>query len=478
MNVSPLLIACSLIVAQADPDAITASPDEQAPSPILIDWIHANDFSMIGLRPGIYDYHATCGFRHGFEFLQSRKVDHEYISDGRLTPERLARHKLLFINLVSAEREPFLVSEIMAIRDYVKGGGSLLIVTDHTNCYFHSHRLKPLLAVLGLRSFVHTACDVAPHTLGGGNGWVAVTKFRPHPITKGLSRIALQTGGLVDPRYAVAWTSDQGWADEWVVAAYGDTPDIGYYGDFEREEHELPGPHGVVLAREYEKGRIVIISDQNMWSDAFINYADNYRLWLNAMAWLLDDPNVADWKAYEDWRRPRIAIYEPDDATSFGSSDASGHYHLMCLLARHYWTFVNSRLDERADLRVVADGLRDLTEEEVAKLSVYVRSGGKLIVVFHVPAETEEKKETPARLSAVLDLSGAERKSSEMATEYVFAGGGRIVFLADDFNPCNDRMAPPTRLPNAEEGRREAAILEIVRDLLAVPPAVPAKAGI
>lgn len=465
MNISPLLIACSIFLAQADSDANAASADEQAPAPILIDWIHANDFSMIGLRPGIYDYHATCGFRHGFEFLQSRKVEQDYLTDGRLTPERLAQHKLLFINLVSAEREPFLVSEIMAIRDYVKCGGSLLIVTDHTNCYFHSHRLKPLLAVLGLRSFVHTACDVAPHTLGGGNGWVAITKFRPHSITKGLSRIALQTGGLVDPRYAVAWTSDQSWADEWIVAAYGDTPDIGYYGNFEREEHEAAGPHGVLLAREYEKGRMVIISDQNMWSDAFINYADNYRLWLNAMAWLLDDPNVADWKAYEEWHRPRIAIYEPDDATSFGSSDARGHYHLMCLLSRHYWTFVNSRLDERADLRVVADGLRNFTREETVKLSAYVRSGGRLIVVPRSSVETEKEGEKPVALSAALDLSGAERKLREKATEYALPGGGRVVFLADDLEPSNDRLAPPTRLPNAEEGRREAAILEIVRGL-------------
>ena len=82
---------------------------------MLIDWIHANDFSMIGLRPGVYDYHATCGFRHGFEYLKSVGVAHRYVGDGRLTAKRLAAHKLLFVNLVSAERQPFLVSEILAM---------------------------------------------------------------------------------------------------------------------------------------------------------------------------------------------------------------------------------------------------------------------------------------------------------------------------------------------------------------------------
>ena len=69
---------------------------------------------------------------------------HERVAAGRLTPERLAAHKLLFVNLVSAEREPFLVSEILAIRSFIEQGGSLLVITDHSNCYYHTYRLKPL----------------------------------------------------------------------------------------------------------------------------------------------------------------------------------------------------------------------------------------------------------------------------------------------------------------------------------------------
>ncbi|MHB8902636.1 MAG: hypothetical protein ACYC6Y_28080, partial [Thermoguttaceae bacterium] len=272
MNATWAIMACSLLAAEGVPAGRPASTAEEIPAAILIDWIHANDFSMIGLRPGIYDYHVIFGFRHGIEYLESRGVGHEYASDGRITPERLAARKLLLINLVSAEREPFLVSEIVAIRNYVEEGGSLLVVMDHSNCYFHSHRLKPLLTELGIEAFVDTSCDVPPQTLGTGNGWLRITNFSSHPITNGLRCLGFQTGGRLDPRYSVAWTSDRAWADEWAIGIYGNTSDIGNYGNFTRDDHEPLGPHGVVLAKEHGRGRIVIVGDQNMWGDAFINY--------------------------------------------------------------------------------------------------------------------------------------------------------------------------------------------------------------
>ena len=466
MNATCLFLACGLFVVQAEPSENAPSTEQEEVAPILIDWIHANDFSMIGLRPGIYDYHATVGFRHGFDFLASCGVEHEYVNQGRFTWERLAARKLLFINLPSAEREPFLVSEVMAIREFVKRGGSLLIVMDHSNCYFHSHRLKPLLAVLGIGAFTDSVCDVVPRTIGKGNGWLAITKFSPHPITQGLQRLGTQTGGRLDPRYSVAWTSPDAWADEWKVGIYGETDDIGLYGDFKKEEHEVLGPHGVVLAREFHEGRIVIVGDQNMWGDAFMNYGDNYRLWLNSMAWLLRDPKLADWKVYEKWHAPRVVLYEPADTARFGSVDDGDYYHLLCLLARDFWTFANDRLDEPADLRIVADGEREFSADEIAKLTAYVRSGGKLLVLPHVPLESEADSEPARPLFGLLDVSGAEEASTEYTTEYSLPNGGRIVFLADSLVPHCRVLAPPTRVPNAEEGKRATAILGIVRRLL------------
>ena len=466
MNATFIVFVCGLLAVQAEPLKDEGHADRETPAPILIDWIHANDLSMVGLRPGIYDYHATVGFRHGFDFLVSRGVEHEYVSEGRLNPERLAKHKLLFINLPSAEREPFLVSEVMAIRDFVKNGGSLLVVMDHSNCYFHSHRLKPLLAVLGIEAFVDTVCDGPPHTIGGGKGWLAITQFSRHPVTTGLQRLGYQTGGRLDPRYSVAWTSSSSWADEWKVGIYGEDGSMGLYGDFCKEEHEVLGPHGVVLAREFQKGRIVVVGDQNMWGDAYMNYADNYRLWLNTMAWLLRDGKLADWKGYESWHSPRAVFYEPRDKARFGSNNVCDYYYLLCLVARHYWTFANDRLDESADLRIVADGGREFSAEEVARFNAYVREGGKLVVVPHVAGESDLEEEVTEPLVGLLDLSGSEKTSTEHSTEYMFGNGGRVVLLAEELAPNCGRLAPPIRVPNAEEGERAEVVLGVVRGLL------------
>ncbi len=464
---SCLLVTCSFLVGQTESPETPPPPEQQSSAPILIDWIHANDFSMIGLRPGVYDYHVLCGSRHGIDYLASKGVGHEYISEGRLTPERLAGHKLLFINLVSVEREPFLVSEIMAIRDFVKDGGSLLVIVEHSNCYFHSHRIKPLLAVFGIQIYLDSVCDSAPHTLGTGNGWLAVTDFSDHPVTKGLRRLGYQTGGRLDPRYSVAWSSDQSWADEWSIEIYGRTCDVGNYGNFKRDDHEPLGPHGVVLARDFHKGRIVIVGDQNMWGDAFINYADDYRLWINATAWLLRDPSLVDWKAYENQHHPRVVLYEPDDAARFGSTAEEDYYSFLCLVERHYWTFANDRLNEPADLRIVADGRHSFSEAEVSSLAEYVHGGGKLLILPSTAADGEEDKVKPrASLSKLLDTTGAIQTSTDYTTEFRYPGGGCIALLAEDLNPSCEQIAPATRIPNAEEGRREAAILEVLKNLL------------
>ena len=105
----------------------------------------------------------------------------------------------------------------------------MFVVTDHTNAYFHAHILKPLFTELDIDTHTSTACDVPPYTLGSGNGWISVTRFKPHPITAGLHRIAMQTGGCVDLRFAVALTSEDSWADAWRPVPFGEEDGLGFY---------------------------------------------------------------------------------------------------------------------------------------------------------------------------------------------------------------------------------------------------------
>ena len=471
MDTFSLLTACVLVFGQAGSLTESSKPaadgeKSQQPAPILIDWIHANDFSMVGLRPGVYDYHATCGSRHGFEYLALRGYPQDYALRGRLTPERLAPHKLLVINLVSAEREPFLVSEIMAIRSYVDRGGSLFLVTEHSNAYFHSHRLKPLLSMLGIASSTDTACEVRPLTLGRGSGWLAVTRFVDHPVTAGLGRIAMLSGGTVDRRYAVALTSDKSWADQWRAGVYGEDNAAGFCGNFRRDESEPLGPHGVVLAREYGRGRIVIVADQNMISDNLINYADNYRLWLNAMAWLLRDPALVDWNGYESWHAPRIVAYEPPEKPAFGCGDEEGYFNAMSLLARHHWLLVNDRFSPPADLRIFADDRCTLSADQRRSLLEELSSGQTLLVLTPESPASQARGGSLADLLSDPDCPETVRRETPEEVIRQLPGGGAVRWLKAEWVVDNQHLDPPSQVPRADQKRRAEWFLAKLQALL------------
>ncbi len=439
--------------------------DQPGHEAILIDWIHANDFSMIGLRPNTYDYHALCGFRRGFAYLASRGISHKYAALGRLSAQRLAPHKLLFINLVSAEREPFLVGEIEAIRSFLAQGGSLLVITDHSNCYYHAHRLKPLFAQLGIKSFTSTACEQPPRTLGSGNGWISVTRFTPHPVTRGLACLGIQTGGCVDARFALAWTSDKSWADAWSFGSYGEKNAPGFLGDFSRGPGEAAGPLGVVLAKTLERGRIVVVADQNMFSDSFINYADNYRLWLNTMAWLLHEESLRRPEDYERWQSPRIALCEQYDHAAFGSDDAEGYYYAMCLLNRAYWTFANDRSPRAADLLVLARNKDELSPRQVAELADHLRRGKNILILSAQDNVLGERQGALAQIMRELAITHPVTRllPGRLVVE---TPPGEVHLLSPRVAVDNAHLAPPTRIPNVNERQRNETLLQAVRDAL------------
>lgn len=442
---------------------------------ILVDAIHANDFSTIGLNPGGYEYHHIAGCRFGLEYLKARGVRCDRASEGRLDARRLADYRLLFINLVSAERPPFLVSEIAAIRSFVAGGGSLLVVTDHTNAYFHAHVLVPLLTELDVASFTCTVCDDAPHTLGCGNGWIAVTRFNPHPVTLGLKCIGLQTGGRVDDRFAVALSSERSWADAWRTGPYGEVNAPGFFGNFRRDPGEKCGPLGVVLAKEYGSGRIVIVADQNLLSDTFINYADNWRLWLNATAWLLGDDRLRATEPYERWRKPQILMVEQYDHAAFGASESAGCYHAWVLLSRHFWCFANDRFLPSGELIVIAYNDAALPPHGVAAIVKHLRSGRNVLVLN---SEMESLLDASNAVGQILGAAGirdSKRQTRPGKLILELPGAGAIHVLGPDQVLDNRTIASPTKVPSAAAEERNKMLLNAVRD--ALPNSSPPKSA-
>lgn len=263
-----------------------AEPPSDAAPVVLFDSYHAHNFLHLGLRPGEYSYHVYSGLRRAAQLLEQRGCVVEEWLIGPLSREKLEGVALLVLNLPSMDRPPMLVEEVLALEEFVRNGGGLLIITDHSNCYYHQYQLLPLLDRLGITPTFETVCEREPSHLltPTGNAWIAIRQFSPHPVTEGLSMLGLQTAGRVVGVDGVAHTTAAAWADAGAVPLFGEG-NVGLIGDLQYSDAEDAGVQDVVLAREVDRGRIVVIADQNCVGDAAIAYADHQRLWLNAAGW-------------------------------------------------------------------------------------------------------------------------------------------------------------------------------------------------
>lgn len=446
-------------------DAIETSEFALAPPErdidVLIDMRHAYDFSDFPLTIDDRLYHRIYSFHRAFTYLKSQGVQIEkYESDEPLSYEYLSRCKTLFLNLPSADREPFLLSELASIKKYVEEGGTAFFIVDHTNCYFHQSRLKPLFHELDIEPQYYGICD-ATQNIGSGYGWIYLNKFKPCPVTERLRQIAFQTGGGVDPRDAVVWSSEASWQDSANIPVYGEA-DLGYFGNFAQDKGERAGANGAVLAKEIGLGKIVVVGDQNIFSPFFLQYLDNYRLWINSFAWLLNNPGLADPQKYvaSGLDEKRVLCWEElrPNAKRFGDPDREGYYNVYSALCRYYNVFCIANDD--TEIGLVSNVLlwidaNEETSQEGIEFAYMQLEQGKTLVVLDPTEGVFDKDESPLVViirkleekgiqtkennGAVSGEEETKEETSPTVKKIEFSNGGKIIALhgKDSFDNSN-----------------------------------------
>jgi hypothetical protein len=435
-----------------------------------VDSIHAHNALQTPDAANYYSYHTVYGYRRAFDYLRSRGAQVDEIRSGRLDEKSLANCRMLFINLVSADLPPFYVSEIAAIKSYLKAGGSLLLITDHTNCYYHSYKLAPLLAELGINVTTETAADRAPATLGPGNGWIAITRFANHPVTRGLRAIAFETGGTLDDRYAIAMTSPRSWGDQWQYQPYGETnadkagAAPGFYGNWEQDAGERSGALAVVTAKAVGKGRLVIVADQNIFGDPFINYADNYRLWLNAVAWLTGESQLAQSDAYVNWHTHRVLAYEEYSHAAFGDSSTDGYYNLFVALGRPLWLFASDDLSGKANCILFAHDDYQLSESALANAVRHLRAGRNIVVLGNEVSREQGHRSLLEQFAQKLGASTPAQNYvyGQGVLTYTWPGCGKILVASPNDIFQNSSCAAPEKQPDLEQQRVLKMLLQLI----------------
>ncbi len=181
----------------------------------MFDSFHAHNFLERGLVPGEHTYHRITSLRRAASLLTDRELEVREMLVGPWTPDKLEGVRLIVLNLPSMDRPPWLVSEIETVERFVRDGGGMLFITDHSNCYYHQYHLLPLWQRLGLIPTFETTCERTEKNLlaHSGPGWLLIRDFSEHPLTQNVRYFGIQTGGRVVGEGIVARTSSAAWAD-------------------------------------------------------------------------------------------------------------------------------------------------------------------------------------------------------------------------------------------------------------------------
>lgn len=442
---------------------LAQTTSDSKPHTVLFDTWHSNTWIRQLPAPQQYGYHQLHSLARAARSLEALG----WCCEPQVEPwtaEALQDAALVVVNLVSADRPPFLISEIHALNNYLHAGGGVIVITDHTNCYFHNSILEPWFHQLGIRLTMHSACDVAPYTLSARPGWITIESFADHPVTDQLHQIAFQTGGSVDPKIAIAWTSSQGWGDDGQMNPFGEGKSLGFFGDFAFSPGETPGPIGVIAAKEIGKGRLVIIGDQNSVGGMFLNYADNRRLWLQAALWAsqpADTPSQPELLALglaAEKDRTMVWCYEPLTQHKYywGSQEGDGLGNAFDLLCKHADPRATDRFEEQAQWLILptADLFNDASV--AAAIKRFIQLGDRKVIVLGTASPPDLVKDWVQQIPGQTLVDSPEGVQTTWST----ANKSFIFWLATRQAWLNSAIPNATKLRSEKEERQDEELLK------------------
>ena len=461
-------LLCGSLPCLAD-DSGAPSQTEKQPLRVRIDAYHAHTWIETLPRPGLTDYHLLYGPARAVAALEATGFESE-TQIGPWTEADLRETDLVIINLPSADRPPFLVSEIEALMNYLREGGGVVFITDHTNCYFHNHVLGALFRELGMQLTSDLVCERSPLAMPNGNAWINIESFSDHPVVRGLRNVGYLSGGSVDERFAIAWSSPKSWADEARIPAYGEGVAHGFFGDFKQQPAERVGPLAVIAAKEIVQGRVVVIADQNCIGGAFLNYADNRQLWLQSCLWSissqqnrLQEAEFLQRGLAAEKDRTLIWCLEPlrDHEYYWSSSKDDALFNAFVFLNKH----ADARGTDRPLLEATWIIVPDVKLLGIARWREMVRDFAEQ-PDRHVLVLGEEAGEgAMAAWSEWVGARAGERASPAIDTTYRMPSGSQVHWTVRRSDWTNRSMPGPSAARNEGDEREDNAKLQWMHDL-------------
>ncbi len=225
----------------------------------------AYDRNWYGQRSG-YNYYCLAEYI-GYFYELERGFE-------QFTPDYLARYDIV---IVKTPTEPFSNEEIDALEAYVRRGGGLFLIGDHTNVFGTSTILNPVAARFGLRFNYDSTYDLATMALSRYKS----PSLLAHPSTLHVPEFL----------YATSCTMDSPLFGENVMIGYGlrgillDYSRTSYFPSKEEKEYEFPfliQMAGVKAGR----GRVLGFTDSTVFSNFFMFMPGKPELFIGSLDWL------------------------------------------------------------------------------------------------------------------------------------------------------------------------------------------------
>lgn len=417
---------------------------------LLIDELHSDwewtteayDTQWYGRRSG-YNYYSLA------EYL--KKHFHVEVTSEPLLRDLLARADMV---MLKTPTNPFSPEEIDALVEFVREGGGLWLLGDHTNVFGTSTYLNQLVRHFGLRLRYDSTYDL--RTMG-------LSLFERPAV------FAHPTAALMPPYlFATSCSMEAPYFSENMVLGYGlkamylDYASTSFFPDKESRDYSF----GIFLQQggvKFGKGRVVLFTDSTCFSNFFmfipgkpelalatvewLNRTNRYG-WMNKVLFLLGAVSLAA-AAYvmKGWGHAAhlililaggflgfavaVAVYDshirrsyplPEPHTEFTSVAFDGEHsgfnlptlgltkfpetslHTFYVWTQRLGLFpsLEPTLEDavsEGDVVVIARPLRMLEDDEASTLLEYVEGGGRLLVIID-----PEGPELPA--SGILNMLG------------------------------------------------------------------------
>ncbi len=198
--------------------------------------------------------------------------------------------------VIASPQSDYLPGEVARLRQYVRGGGHLLWLTEPGE----PGRLRTLAADLGVRRLPGTVVDAGERLVGADTpGFAVVSDYADHPVTRGLDQLSLfpraaalssaEGGGWHTTR--LLRTRERSWSETGPIEG-----DIG----FDATAGDTRGPVTLAIAKRRgppaESGqapsggqRIAIVGDGDFLSNAYLGNGINLDLGMRLVNWLVGD---------------------------------------------------------------------------------------------------------------------------------------------------------------------------------------------